>query len=516
MERVSIMNFRSRLPALLSGLALAFTVTACGHVDSEQESSIDYEGFAESVAELPAVASVESAAAGEAIVAEISAEASEAALRTTGRRIMRLLDDAGVSYETSPLTIVSGPYTIAGTYGYSEPDGGPYRSHRLDLTALPHLRELPDVASGTLHNGTATVTLTEGTDLHTWVEDAVTRDGRSRVRAYPAQDDSQETESPNGSPGTDGGADAPTADDTGSGKTDVVPVPAESDELEESFTFHLGSEKNADTVQKLFAAADSADAAVVTAEVSSEGEVDADLELESLADLEQLDDVFAGEYDVLTGFTFHTGDGFRLDYGSTMQGHTGQGAPSIGDVLAAHQQIEDLGAALTSVSESLQEAEIEAPDADALRDVAEAVSSSAWPLEPTQRIALSHPDSPDVASFLPAEAWGERVDVLASLWGAGFTTATDRGGSASPDVTLPHGQGPDITTATGRDALVAALRGVDWEGTARITVEHPPCLTFESTADGTALNPHDCQHEASTELSGWDQEVIDAWDATAG
>lgn len=86
MERVSIMNSRSRLSALLSGLALAFTVTACGHVDSEQEPNIDYEGFAESVAELPAVASVESAAAGEAFVAEISAEADEAALRTTGRR----------------------------------------------------------------------------------------------------------------------------------------------------------------------------------------------------------------------------------------------------------------------------------------------------------------------------------------------------------------------------------------------------------------------------------------------
>ena len=47
------MNYRSRLPALLSGLALAFTVTACGHVDSEPEPNIDYEGFAESVAELP-------------------------------------------------------------------------------------------------------------------------------------------------------------------------------------------------------------------------------------------------------------------------------------------------------------------------------------------------------------------------------------------------------------------------------------------------------------------------------
>ena len=138
-----------------------------------------------------------------------------------------------------------------------------------------------------------------------------------------------------------------------------------------------------------------------------------------------------------------------------------------------------------------------------------------WPLEPTQRISLSHPDSPDAASLLPAEAWGERVDVLASLWDAGFTSVTDRGGSA-PDVTIPHGQGPDLTTATGRDALIAALRGADWQETARITFEHPPCLTFESTADGKALNPHYCQHEASAELSGWDQEVIDAWDATAG
>ena len=517
MERVSIMNYRSRLPALLSGLALAFTVTACGHVDSEQEPNIDYEGFAESVAELPAVASVESAAAGEAFVAEISAEADEAALRTTGRRIMRLLDDAGVSYETSPLTIVSGPYTVAGSYGYSDPDGGPYRSHRLDLTALPHLRELPDVESGSVRNGTATVTLTEGTDLHTWVEDAVTRDGHSRVRAYPAQDDSQETKSPDGSPGADRGEDAPTADDpaAGSGTTDVVPVPAESDELEESFTFHLGSEKTAEAVSRLFTAAGSADTAVVTAEVNSEGEVDADLELESIADLEQLDDVFADEYDALTGFTFHTGDGFRLDYGSIMQGHSGLDAPSIDEVLDAHEQIEDLGASLASVSEGLQEAEVEAPNAGVLRDVAEAVSSSAWPLEPTQRVLLSHPDSPDVASHLHAEAWGERVDVLASLWDAGFTSVTDRGGSA-PDITIPYGQGPDFTTAAGRDALIAALRGADWQGTARITFEHPPYLTFESTADGKALDPHYPQDDASTELYGWGQEVIDAWDATAG
>ena len=508
-----------RAPALLSGLALVLTVTACGEVGSEPE--VDYEAFAESVAELPAVESVDTDGDGdgdgEAFTAEISAEADEAALRTTGRRIMRLLGVAGVGYDASPLTIVSGPYTLEGAYGYSDPDTGTYRSDRLDLTDLPHLHALPDVASGILRNGTATVTLAEGADLRTWVEDAVTRDGHTRVHAYPAEEDSQETEGPDDTPGADGGTDAQTAAGSAAGSSAVDRrwVPADSDDLEESFRFHLGSEANTEAVQKLFTAADAADATVVTAEVYTEGDVDADLELQSLDALEQLDDVFTDEYDALTGFTFHTGDGLRLDYGSSVESHYSPSAPSIDDVLSAHEQIEDLGASLTSVSAGLREAEVEAPDTGVLRDVADAVSSSSWPLEPTERVSLHHPDSPDADSSLAAEWWGERVDVLASLWDAGFIDATERGESAT-DVTIHRGQGPDFTTAAGRDALIAALRGADWQANARITLEDSQHLTFESTADGKALNPHNPQGDASAELSEWAQEFVDAWDATAG
>lgn len=501
------------MPALLSALALTLTATACGEADSEPD--VDYDAFAESVAALPAVESVDADADGETFVAEISAVADEAALRTTGRRIMRLLDDTGGSPDSSLLTIVSGPYTVASSYGYSDPDGGAYRSSRLDLTALPDLRALPDVDAGTLRNGTATVTLEEGSDLRTWVEDAVTRDGDAQIRAHPAAKDADGTgDAAGGGPDTGdaGSAGVPAG---GSAETDYVPGPTPTDELEESFSFHLGTETGAEAVQRLHRTGDAADAEVVTAQVYRDGEVDADLSFASVADLAQLDDVFADEYDALTGFTFHTGDGFRLDYGTVASGHSGQDAPAIDDVLGAHEQIEDLGASMTSVSEELQETEIAAPDASTLRDVAEALSSSSWPLEPTQRVSLSHPDSRDVASLLPAEAWDERADVIASLWHAGFTSVADRGVSA-PALTIEDDQGPDVTTTAGRDALIAALRSADWQGTARITLERPPTLTFESTADGKALNPHYAQHDASTELSEWGQEVIDAWNATAG
>ena len=154
-------------------------------------------GFAESVAELPAVA------VGRHRRRREKRSSPRSPLRPTRPRCgRRAVASCGCSeMPESPMTPRPSRSSAVRTPSRALTatairTGGTYRSDRLDLTALPHLRELPDVESGSVRNGTATVTLAEGTDLHTWVEDAVTRDGHSRVHAYPAEDDSQETGGP--------------------------------------------------------------------------------------------------------------------------------------------------------------------------------------------------------------------------------------------------------------------------------------------------------------------------------
>ena len=296
---------------------------------------------------------------------------------------MRLLGVTGVGYDAlAPHDRSRTVHPRGRVPGYSDPDTGTYQSDHLDLTgsagtsmhfpghhhrgssARRHCDRHPHGGGGPAHLGRG---CHHPGRAHTHAR--LSRERRTHRRRRAPTTPLGQTEE----------TDTQTAAGCSSRQLGGRPAggPADSDDLEESFRFHLGSEANTEAVQKLFTAADAADTTVVTAEVYTEGDVDADLELQSLDALEQLDDVFTDKYDALTGFTFPHGrpapSGLRL---VPVESHYSPSTPSIDDVLSAHQQIEDLGASLTSVSTGLREAEVEAPDTGVLRDITDAVSSS--------------------------------------------------------------------------------------------------------------------------------------------
>jgi hypothetical protein len=64
---------------------------------------------------------------------------------------------------------------------------------------------------------------------------------------------------------------------------------------------------------------------------------------------------------------------------------------------------------------------------------------------------------------------------------------------------------------------VRALRTTDWSGAATISVVRgEDSVTFTSTATGRAQNPYNGRRGTDVDPPHWGQEVVSAWDATAG
>ena len=99
------------------------------------------------------------------------------------------------------------------------------------------------------------------------------------------------------------------------------------------------------------------------------------------------------------------------------------------------------------------------------------------------------------------------------------STVRDAPGARSSEfgLTVSDSAGPDVTDAAGRDALVAALRQGGWSGEATITVDHgDDSVTFMSTATGRADRAYNGRRGTDADPPPWGEEILTAWNATAG
>lgn len=501
-------------PGVGTVAALLLAVTGCGAVDRDDRPESDYATFAQEVASLPAVASVDadpdasSDMAGRSFIADLTDVADAAVddpdatdLQITGDAITDLLDDYRYPDGIPHITLTSGLFTASLPWDPVVPPGADPVPNTLDLTDLPHLLDLPDVAEGTLHDEQVRITLTADTDLRTWVEDAVTREGTSHL--------------------TVGSAEAAARTSASSDPEQSSDHPRSTEE----FTFPLGSDTAAEAVTALFSVTDSVGATVLTGAVDGDTPPTADFLVPTADDLHPLFETLVDEYGDRSAETFSvdTEDGLHVSFPESAQ-HPGSGsaagsgaqadAQAIDDVLAAQEQLDAVDASLSSVSLDRGSVEVEARDGDGLRDVVEVVGSQEWPFGPEGTVSVHHPDTPSDHPYFPAADWGDRVDLLASLWDAGFTSVR-YSGSSDLTVRVSNRQGPDYTTPSGRDALIRTLREVGWPGTLRISLAEDPHPTFESTATGAAQNPYNSLHDRDDEPAGWGLEFIEAWDASA-
>ena len=517
--------------------SLLLLLTGCGLGDRDDRPASDYATFAQEVAALPAIASVDTdpgvsgKAAERSFVAELTdlgdptdvTDPSEVAdptdvatpadhtdtggpdtadLKTTGDRITTLLDDYKYPDGVPSLTLTSGSFTASLPWDPVVPPGVDPIPNPLDLTDLPQLSALPDVAEGALGDGRVSITLTTDTDLQTWVEDALTREGTSLLTVEPAE------------------ATAPTSESSDQSESEDQPESGDQPRSTEEFTFRLGSDSAAEAVTALFAVTDSVGATVLTGVVDGETQPTADFLIPTADVLHPLLEALVDEYGGRSSerFSVDTEDGLHVDFPESFA-YPGPGSQSdenaIDDVLAAQEQLDAVDATLTSVSLDRGAVEVEVRDGDVLRDVAEAVGSQEWPFGPEGTVSVHHPDSPSDHSYFRAANWDGHAGLLASLWDAGFTSVRYSGHS-DPSVRVSHGQGPDFTTPSGRDALIRTLRDAGWSGTLRVSLAEDPHPTFESTATGTAQNPYNSLWGADDEPYGWGLAFIEAWDASAG
>ncbi|GAA4511722.1 hypothetical protein [Brevibacterium yomogidense] len=547
--------------------SLLLLLTGCGVVDRDDRPESDYATFAQEVAALPAIASVDTdpgvsgEAAERSFVAELTdlgdltdvadpadvADPSEvsdpsdvtdpsdmadptdvatpadhthtdgpgtAGLKTTGDRITSLLDDYKYPDGVPSLTLTSGSFSASLPWDPVVPPGVDPIPNPLDLTDLPQLSALPDVAEGALGDGQVSITLTTDTDLRPWVEDALTREGTSLLTVEPAEATAQTSESsdPDESPDPSASSDQPEPPDQSESGDQARST--------EEFTFRLGSNASAEAVTALFSVTDSVGATVLTGVVDGETQPTADFLIPTADILHPLLEALVDEYGGRSSerFSVDTEDGLHVDFPESFA-YPSPGSQSdekaIDDVLAAQEQLDAVDATLTSVSLDRGAVEVEVRNGDVLRDVAEVVGSQEWPFGPEGTVSVHHPDSPSDHPYFRAANWGDHADLLASLWDAGFTSVRYSGHS-DPSVRVSHGQGPDFTAPSGRDALIRTLRDAGWSGTLRVSLAEDPHPTFESTATGTAQNPYNSLLGTDDEPYGWGLAFIEAWDASAG
>jgi hypothetical protein len=413
-------------------------------------------------------------------IVHLGDDADSVALRVAERDIRNLYGNYQYPDGPPSITIVSGGFTVdAPQYDHDSRviATAPSGPTALNLTQLPHLAALPDVESGVLEDTQATARLRPGTDLRDWVLE---------------------------------NADAPGSVRLG------VTVDASAAPTTTQFSFTLGSYTASEAVRTLFETADAGGATVLAGTVgdrSQQRTEQGDLHVPALDDVPALHDALVASYGAggPEGFAVRTDD----DVAVSLDG----GAARLDDVLDAHAQLEDAGAHVRTIEMDTGGIGVSVDDADSLRRAASVVSQADWPLDPEERVEISHRDHRYYGAEFDAVEWGARGEIIASLWDEGFTAVrTGRGGRGSAfGLTIEDSAGPDVAQPAGRDALVRALRTTDWSGAATISVVRgEDSVTFTSTATGRAQNPYNGRRGTDVDPPHWGQEVVSAWDATAG
>lgn len=512
-------------------LTAALVVLAgCGLLDRDDRPASDYTTFAQEVAALPAVDSVTpdpdapADRSGWSFLAALDEGADAASLRTTDSRVTTLLDAYKYPDGTPHITLTSGAYSasLPDVRGY--PPGVTPPGSTVDLSDLPQLLPLPHVAHGVMAHDRVAITLEPGTDLRAWVEDVVTRDGTSSITAETA--DTAAATATTDATAEAAGPQPPLSSPSATPSETPSESPSKSPsspQSTETFTFPLGSDTAPEAVTGFFSLADSVGATVVSGHVGGMSQPTADFLIPSSDTLRPLYDALIDEYGDVSPepFSIDTADGLSVSFGSiagtrvlSNGSHVQADDAAIDHTLQAQRLLGEVGAALVGVEIDRGSVQVEAAEGDVLRDVARVLGSPGWPFAPADRVTIRHPDTPADNPHFDAGEWGERAELLASVWDAGFTSVrySERG---ELSISVSSREGPDYTTAAGRDALIGALRGGGWTGTASISLQHGPHPHFRSTATGEAEDPRNSLAGEDDALSGWGLEFVEAWDATA-
>lgn len=187
--------------------------------------------------------------------------------------------------------------------------------------------------------------------------------------------------------------------------------------------------------------------------------------------------------------------------------------------LALRQELQKVGSDLVRADTSLSSVEVSVDDASSLEGLIRLTRDrDLWPAPAGASLKVLWGDGPwavfggDDITLLQENSSQlveiSRAGFLASIEGSAERPATVRVSSETEGA-------PDLTTESGREALVAALRRGQFEGRVRFSIEaadQPYTLAFTSTADGQA---EDVQ-EPEDEYDAWSYPLVEAWNATAG
>lgn len=520
-----------RSPAIVASIAaLLLVATGCGLADDRPAS--DYGTAAEALRALPAVASVDGPhlptdeahgaddTTATAFTVALDEEADAAALRSTGDDAFALVNDHRYPDGPPHVTISSGPFTGEVPVDTSTSCNCVPESENIDLSLLPRLLTLPDVSAGSLGEigGTTQIELDDGTDVHAWAQEAADTaaetaedSGVVQVEAAPADDGGPRYRLDLGAVAVSEAARTlhRAAADTGTEvvRAEITVEHPDSKHPDADVSDSVDSGDAASETTGTTADENDSDPAAEDAPVVTEGTLtvaeDADAVPAHRTLLEHFDDQTIGT------FTVEADSGLSIDG----PGDSGD-LDDVADALAALADAEVATASADAVDDTLT---AHAADADGLRAAARLVSSPDWPLESDADVTVKHTSGAGTGSVFRAADWPDHIELVAGLWEAGFTSVDVEEISHAADlrIRLDRSTGPDPRTADGRTALVDALRTGGWDGTAEIIFADDDRLAFTSTADGTAQEAANRLAGAERTPRGWEQEFIDAWDATA-
>ncbi|MFB9777562.1 hypothetical protein [Brevibacterium otitidis] len=449
--------------------------------------------YADLVSEVEGLAGVTAVTrAGTDVTVTVEADTDPDALDDTAEALLARVNDYRYPQGPPEVRVESGRFT--GTVGHtvrnttaSVPQPGP-----LNLSQLPFLTSLPDVADGEIgENMNASVTLTFGTDMRTWLTDATgQRELVLGVRRAAAADEVDLVEH---APGRD--------------ESDGEPSITASVDMSEPGV--------QDAITRFYYTAEQAGSLPFTVQWTNSLErPNATVLVEHDADIPDVLDVFTAEYGAgeLSDLTAGSAEGLRVEFGD--------GRADADAYFQARDLLAERGITVEHIALNRQSMNVVAPSSTELRELADLLSGSTWPLPGDVELSVSNTAYPDDSSTFPAAEWPAHADLLTALWDAGFTSVrmSEYVGGTGADFRLDLHQtdSQDLTSAAGQDALIEVLRDTGWDGRALITLATGGHPTFTATERGKATGARMSLHGVDPKPTGWAKEFLDRFDATAG
>lgn len=479
--------------ALLCLLLTGGALSAC----TKPAKPLPESSYADLVSEVEGLAGVTAVTrAGTDVTVTVEADTDPAALDDTAQALLARVNDYRYPQGPPEVRVESGRFT--GTVGHtvrnataSVPQPGP-----LNLSQLPFLTSLPGVADGEIgENMNASVALTVGTDMRTWLTDATAgqRELVLGVRCAAAADEVDLVEH---APGSSGG-------DEGDGEPSVT---ARVDMSEPGVR---------DAITRFWDTADRAGSLPATVQWTHRLErPDATVLVGHVADIPDVLDAFTAEYGAgeLSDLTAVSAEGLSVEFGD--------GRADADAYFRARDLLAERSISVEHIALNRQSMNVVTPTSTELGDLAAQIAGSQWPLPDAVRLTVNNSDHPDDSATFPVAAWPAHADLLAALWDTGFTSvrmSTSVGGTGADfrlDVRPTDGQ--DLRSAASQDALIEVLRDTGWDGTALITLSTGGHPVFTATERGTAAGARMSLHGVDPKPAGWAEEFLDRFDATAG